>query len=64
MPTTHSCDTEQRIVDLAFAVLRPCAVRISIAGEPNLAPPGWWMLNVVDTNRRPSQARWVHLTPH
>ena len=62
MATTHSCDTEQRNVDLAFTVLGPCAVRITIPGEPDLAPPGWWMLNVVDTQRRPSQSRWVHLT--
>ena len=62
MATTHSCDTEQRIVDLAFTVLGPCAVQISIPGERDLAPPGWWMLNVVDTERRPSQSRWVHLT--
>ena len=64
MATTHSCDTEQRIVDLLFTVHGPCAVRISIPGEPNLAPPGWWMLNVVDTQRRPSESRWVHLTQH
>jgi hypothetical protein len=53
MATTHSCDTEQRIVDLAFTVHGPCAARITIPSEPNLAPPGWWMLNVVDTKRRP-----------
>ena len=62
MATTHSCDTEQRIVDLAFTVLGPCTVQISIPSEPDLAPPGWWMLNVVDTERRPSQSRWMHLT--
>jgi galactose oxidase-like protein len=62
MATTHSCDTEQRIVDLPFTVHGPCAARITIPGEPNLAPPGWWMLNVVDTKRRPSESRWVHLT--
>jgi hypothetical protein len=62
MATTHSCDTEQRLVDLDFTVRGPCEVRITIPAEPNLAPPGWWMLNVVDTQRRPSESRWVHLT--
>jgi len=24
--------------------------------------PGWWMLNMVDTKRRPSESRLVYLT--
>jgi FtsP/CotA-like multicopper oxidase with cupredoxin domain len=62
MATTHSCDSEQRLVDVAFTADRPCQLTITIPTEPNLAPPGWWMLTVVDTRRRPSNARWVHLT--
>ena len=63
MATTHSCDTEQRIIDLDFDTLGPCEIRMNIPANPDLAPPGWWMLNVVDTKLRPSNSRWVHLHP-
>jgi hypothetical protein len=61
MATTHSCDSEQRLVDIPFTVDGPCELTITIPSEPNLAPPGWWMLTIVDTRRRPSDAHWVHL---
>jgi FtsP/CotA-like multicopper oxidase with cupredoxin domain len=64
MATTHSCDTQQRLVDLPFTVLSPDAIQVTIPNERSLAPPGWWMLSVVDTKRRPSDAYWVHLTAH
>jgi hypothetical protein len=36
-------------------------VRISVPAQRNVAPPGWYMLFLVDTARVPSAARWVHL---
>jgi hypothetical protein len=51
-----------KIAELAFTVHGPCVVRISISSELDLTPPGWRMLNVVDTKRRPSESRRVHLT--
>jgi hypothetical protein len=33
------------------------------ADNPNLAPPGWYMLYICDTNGVPSNAEWVHLGP-
>ena len=56
------CDSEQRLVDVAFTADGPCRLTMTIPAEPNLAPPGWWMLTVVDKRRPPSNARWVHLT--
>jgi FtsP/CotA-like multicopper oxidase with cupredoxin domain len=62
MATTHSCDTEQRLVDLEIERRRhPCRVRARIPDEPNLVPPGWYMLFIVDSERVPSAARWIHL---
>jgi hypothetical protein len=62
MATTHSCDTEQRLVDISFEVRGVCELHIEVPNEPNLAPPGWYMLTIVDDRRIPSIARWVHLT--
>jgi hypothetical protein len=62
MATTHSCESEQRLVDLAFTPHGPCELRITMPDEPTLAPPGWWMLSIVDTTHRPSNAHWVQLT--
>jgi plastocyanin len=64
MATTHSCDTEQRLVDLPIDRRRhPCRLRVHVPDNPNLAPPGWYMLFIVDRNRVPSTAHWVHLEP-
>jgi Domain of unknown function (DUF1929) len=62
MATTHSCDTEQRLVDLPFKVRNMCELQVSITDQASLAPPGWWMLTIVDDRRIPSMARWVHLS--
>jgi hypothetical protein len=37
-------------------------VRAVTPDEPTLAPPGWYMLFLVDTAGVPSVAKWVHLT--
>ena len=62
LATTHSCDTQQRLVDVPFERQSLCQLRIRIPREANLAPPGWYMLTIVDKQRIPSVARWVHLT--
>jgi FtsP/CotA-like multicopper oxidase with cupredoxin domain len=61
MATTHSCDSEQRLVDLPFTVHGLCELEIEVPNDPNLAPPGWYLLTIVDHHRIPSVARWVHL---
>jgi hypothetical protein len=61
MATTHSCDTEQRIVDLQFTRKGICELEITVPRNRNLAPPGWYLLTIVDHERIPSCAEWVHL---
>lgn len=58
---THSSDSNQRLVDLPFTTTAN-GLSVSVTGEPNIAPPGWYMLFVVDANGVPSVASWVHLT--
>jgi hypothetical protein len=57
---THANNFEQRYVALEFtAGAQALTVRAPAAGD--LAPPGWYMLFVVDTDGVPSVASWVHL---
>ncbi|MFF7353278.1 MULTISPECIES: galactose oxidase early set domain-containing protein [Streptomyces] len=58
---THSSDPNQRFVDLPLSV-DGNNVDLNVTNNPNVAPPGWYMLFAVDANGVPSVARWVHLT--
>ncbi|MEV7686205.1 galactose oxidase early set domain-containing protein [Streptomyces bungoensis] len=58
---THSSDPNQRFVDLPMSVSGN-NVDLNVTSNPNLAPPGWYMLFAVDANGVPSVAEWVHLT--
>lgn len=57
---THSSDPNQRFVDLPLSV-DGNNVDLNVTSNPNLAPPGWYMLFGVDANGVPSVAKWVHL---
>jgi hypothetical protein len=58
---SHSSDPNQRLVDLPFTATGN-GIQFSVTGNQNLAPPGWYMLFVVDGNGVPSVAKWVHLS--
>jgi hypothetical protein len=60
--TTHAFDCHQRLVDLPIIAQGAGQVQVSTPAGPNLAPPGWYMLTLVDHDRVPSLAEWVHLT--
>ncbi|WP_351234959.1 galactose oxidase early set domain-containing protein [Streptomyces sp. NPDC002133] len=57
---THSSDPNQRYVDLPLTV-DGNTIDLNVTSNPNLAPPGWYMLFTVDANGVPSVAKWVHL---
>jgi hypothetical protein len=57
---THSSDPNQRFVDLPMSV-NGNTIALNVTSNPNLAPPGWYMLFAVDANGVPSVASWVHL---
>jgi hypothetical protein len=59
--TTHSFDGSQRLVDLEITNRTAGAVTATIPPNPNLAPPGWYMLFVVDNGGIPSIASWIRL---
>jgi hypothetical protein len=59
--TTHSFNGTQRLVNVPFT---PGAGKLSatIPAEAKIAPPGWYMLFLVDNAGVPSIASWVHLS--
>ena len=58
---THSTDTEQRVVAVPFKRTRSGDLALTITDEPNIAPPGWYMMFVTNSDGVPSVAHWVHL---
>jgi len=59
--TTHSFDGSQRLVDLPILSQGAGKARVEVPANRNLAPPGWYMLFVVDLDGVPSVASWVQL---
>ena len=60
--TTHSSDSEQRLVDVPLHVTATDAVELQMPTEPTLAPPGWYLLFGTDLMGVPSTAAWLHLS--
>jgi hypothetical protein len=60
--TTHSCDTEQRLVDLPLQLTGHDAVALELPASASLAPPGWYQLVVVSAAGVPSAGVWIHLS--
>ncbi|HJV89769.1 MAG TPA: galactose oxidase-like domain-containing protein [Holophagaceae bacterium] len=58
MATTHSYDSEQRLIDLPFR-RHACHLHTAMPENPNLVPPGYYMLFVVSDQGVPSIAKWV-----
>jgi Domain of unknown function (DUF1929) len=59
--TTHSYDGSQRLVDLDVSARTGGLVTAKVPQNPNIAPPGWYMLFLVDNNGVPSVASWIQL---
>jgi hypothetical protein len=59
--STHSINMEQRYVPLTFSQSGPDTLQITAPSEPNTAPPGYYMLFLLDGNQIPSVARFVSL---
>lgn len=58
---THSTDTEQRVVAVPFKLKGSGDLALTIPSEPNIAPPGWYMMFVTNSDGVPSVAHWAHL---
>jgi Domain of unknown function (DUF1929) len=58
---THSCDNEQRLVDVAFTPGAGNSIILQMPDNPNLVPPGWYLLFAVDHHGVPSVGQWLKL---
>ena len=57
---THSSDPSQRLVALPLTV-NGNHIGLNVTTNPDIAPPGWYMLFVTNANGVPSVAKWVHV---
>jgi hypothetical protein len=58
---THSSDPNQRFVELPLTVKSNNTIDLNVTSNPNMAPPGWYMLFVHNASGVPSVAKWVKL---
>ena len=59
---THGVDMNQRHVELSvLGRVAGKGLNVRMPASPNVAPPGWYMLFVLDAAGTPSVARWVQL---
>ena len=58
---THGADMSQRIVPLRRAGRARRSVTLVAPPSSGVAPPGWYMLFVLDGKGRPSIAKFVRL---
>jgi Domain of unknown function (DUF1929) len=58
---SHGNDSNQRYVDLSFTVAEDGSLEVQAPPDGNTAPPGWYMLFLVDSTGVPSVAAWIHI---
>jgi hypothetical protein len=58
---SHGNDSNQRVVDLQFGVAGDGTLTVTAPPDGNTAPPGWYMLFLVDSSGVPSVASWIHV---
>ncbi len=58
---THQADPNQRSVDLPISSIGQSGVSVDVPANPNLLPPGYYMMFAQNTAGVPSVARWVRV---
>jgi hypothetical protein len=62
--TTHGVDMNQRVIPLAVNSTVPGGgLNAMSPPNANVAPPGYYLLFVLDADGTPAEARWVHVLP-
>jgi hypothetical protein len=57
---THAFDMDQRLVGMTFTI-QPGTLQVKAPANGNLAPPGYYLLFILNAQGVPSVARFVHL---
>ena len=60
---THGYNMSQRGIELVISGTGAGTLDIEEPPHSNLAPPGWYLLFILNSSRVPSLGRWVRLTP-
>jgi Domain of unknown function (DUF1929) len=61
---THSINMNQRIVPVQVTSTVPGGgLNVRTPANASIAPPGWYMLFIIDADGTPSLSRWVRLLP-
>ena len=61
MATTHAMDTSQRLVNVTIKSRVGNTITVQLTGNPNTAPPGWYMLFITNYDKVPSVASWIQV---
>ena len=59
--TTHSNNMEQRFIELNFTDINN-GVRVTLPSSPNAAPPGYYLLHLLDNKGVPSKAHMIRIS--
>lgn len=59
---THGFNMSQRFISCAITGGGATSVQAQAPPNGNVAPPGWYLLFIVDSARVPSVAKWIRLT--
>lgn len=59
---THHTDAGQRYVKLRILATTPTSISVRMPGNGFVAPPGFYMLFLLNSNGVPSQASWIRLS--
>jgi hypothetical protein len=60
---THAFNHNQRYVSCAISGRTATTVEATAPPDGNIAPPGYYLIFLVDQDRVPSTAKWIRLTP-
>lgn len=60
---THAFNQNQRYVGCVITGTTATTVDAAAPPDGNIAPPGYYLLFLVDQDRVPSMAKWIRLTP-
>jgi hypothetical protein len=60
---THGFNMSQRFVECVITGTGATSLQVKAPADGNIAPPGYYLLFIVDGSRVPSIAKWIRVTP-
>ncbi len=60
--STHSFDFEQRLIGVTYSVKKAGQLNATTPPNGNIAPPGYYMVFIIDQAGVPSVAKFIHLS--